>query len=236
MKIKAFKTPGARIKIEQTPVKRQWMEDTPGKHAYHCFPVTMANSIGWTISMLDDIEFIWDGITDTTEEHVKILKDPFNVCNHYRGNATISFNTGLIFRTEPDISILSIVPPNFFIDGIEPYTSVISTSFFEDPYPAAWRITRPNVKIVVPAGTPICTLIPISLGKLSEMELDIYDWEKPSNFDQYKKERNAKWAEISKNGNFTDFYRNAVDHNGNSIGTHERKNISMPVNNHGRMV
>ena len=66
MKITVYKNNQTRSKIEQTKVKRDWMDDTLDAHAYKCFPVSMANTIGWSISFLDDIEFIWDGISDTT--------------------------------------------------------------------------------------------------------------------------------------------------------------------------
>ena len=33
--------------ISPLSIKRQWMEDTFDKHAYHCFPVSLSNGLGW---------------------------------------------------------------------------------------------------------------------------------------------------------------------------------------------
>lgn len=230
-KITVYKRPGHRVKIEQTKVQRDWMDETAGRHAYRCFPVSLANSVGWSISFLDDIEFVWDGITDTTSDHVKILKSGPQVCNTDRANATISFNSELTFRTDEDISILSIVPPNYFIDGAVPFTSIMSTSFYPHPYPIAWRITRPNVNILIPAGTPVATLIPISLGKLSSIELDIEDLPHNPNEGIINEEKLQVLRKMAEDGKpFSNFYRDAVDYKGNKVGNHEVKSLTLKVN------
>lgn len=232
MKINVYKHINHPVVIEQTPVKREWMDQTDGAHAYKCFPVSQANTFGWSISFTKDIELIWDGISDTTPDHVKILKAPEGVCSTTRGNATVSFYTGIFFKTEENMSVVSIVPPNYFIDGAMPFTSVISTSFFDEALPAAWKITRANEKIIIPAGTPIITVIPISLGALSDIELDLYDKE----FTQAKADetllRNEEWRKITQAGGFTNFYRDAVDYKGNSIGKHELKALRLRVNDY----
>ena len=205
------------------------MDETAGKHAYKCFPVSLANQVGWTISFTKDIRFIWDGITDTTQDHVTILEGK-EIVDTNRANATISFHSGIQFKTDEDMSVLCIPPANVFIDGLVPYTSVISTSFLDDPYPIAWRITKPNHEFLVKAGTPIATFIPISLSKLSEIELDVYNKTLKEGDSEFKEERGKAWAEISARGEFTNFYRNAVDHKGSSIGKHEVKSLTMKIN------
>lgn len=230
MKIIVEKAVGHRVKIEQTQVKREWMEATENKHAYKCFPVTQANTLGWSISFLDDIEFIWNGTSDSSDMHVTILKSGENICTTTRGNATISFYSGLFFKTDENMSIMSIVPPNYFIDGAVPFTSIISTSFFDEAYPIAWRITRPNTKILIPAGIPVATLIPISVGALSKIELDMHDHVVPSGLDEKRKERSAIWKEISEKGDFTNFYRDAVEYDGTVLGRHEKKSLSLKIN------
>jgi len=230
MKITAYKNEMTRSKIEQTKVKREWMDETIDAHAYKCFPVSLANTIGWSISFLDDIEFVWDGISDTTPDHVKIISDPGNVCTTQRANATVSFYSGIFFETGPDISMLQIVPPNFFVDGATPFTTIISTSVLKEAIPIAWKITRPDTVIRIPAGMPVATFIPISLSKYQEVELDIkkkvfedQDW-------ATRDERLKVWEEISKKGGFTNFYRDAVDYLGNSLGRHEVKSLKLKIN------
>jgi hypothetical protein len=232
MNIKVYKHKGYPVKIEQTPVKRKWMDDTENGHAYKCLPVSQANTFGWSISFTEDLEFIWDGISDTTSDHVKILKDSSVICSLSRGNATVSFYTGIFFETDKNTSVVSIVPPNYFIDGATPFTSVISTSFFHEAFPAAWKITRANEKIIIPAGTPIITVVPISIGALSNVELDLYDKEFTQEKKDYTERRNKAWKEITDFGGFTNFYRDAVDYEGNSLGSHEVKALRLKVNDY----
>lgn len=230
MKIFVDKQIGHPVKIEQTRIQRDWMDATDNKHAYKCFPVSQANTIGWSISFLHDIEFIWDGISDTLGNHVKILKDEGNVSYTTRANATISFESGLYFKTKQDMSILSISPPNYFIDGASAFTSIISTSFFPDSYPIAWRITKPNTPILIPAGMPVATLIPISVGSLCDIELNIQNKAFIQEPENEALEKAEVWKKIYEEGKFTNFYRDAVKYDGTAIGSHEKKSIKMIIN------
>ena len=71
--LNAYKTGPNAFELSPLSVTRDWMDATPEKHAYRCFPVTLANTIGWTLSAKEDISFIWNGTVDTTGDHVKIL-------------------------------------------------------------------------------------------------------------------------------------------------------------------
>ena len=148
------------------------MEKTDNKHAYNCFPVSLTNRLGWGLSFPEDISFIWDGISDTSPEHVKIFKGE-KYAAPQRANATVSFNTGLRFLTDQNITLLTMPVPNQFIDGVVPFSTLISTSFFSGDLPVAWRITRPNVEITIPANTPIASVIPINLEELNNSEINI---------------------------------------------------------------
>lgn len=229
--VKVYKRSGHRVQIEQTRVQRDWMDNTDDRHAYKCFPLSLANSIGFSISFLDDIEFIWDGISDSTPDHVKVLQGQ-DLCSTTRGNATINFHCDMIFQTESNISMLSIAPPNYFIDGAMPFTSIISTSFYYDTFPIAWKITRPNTNILIPAGTPVATLIPISLTEFSKTEMDIYDLVHDPEDGVEKANKLKVWQEITQSGGFTNFYRDAVDYKGNKVGEHELKSLHLRVNDH----
>ena len=230
IKIFVDKKNGHPVKIEQSKIQRDWMDKTYKKHAYKCFPISQANTIGWSVSFLHDIEFIWDGVSDTLDSHVTILKDNGNVCNTKRANATISFDSGLFFKTDRDMSIISIPPANYFIDGAMAFTSVISTSFFPESYPIAWKITKPNVPIKITAGTPVATLIPLSIGSLCEIELEVND--KIFTLDSLKEieEKEKVWKDIYKKGEFSNFYRDAVRYDNVPMGSHEKKSIKMIVN------
>lgn len=223
---KLFK-PGDTANIEQLDAKRGWMDETPERHAYMCFPLNLTNRLGWGISFPEDIRFIWDGITDTTPDHIKVLEGEKFVGTQ-RGNATLSFNTGLRFITDESTSMLAMPVPNAFIRGVQCYTTLISTSFFIHMLPIAWRVLEPNLEIVIPAGTPVATVLPISLTKLqSDYELQIVEDQPAGEYwDEVKKYGDVT---IIKNGvgDWSKMYRDAVDYNGDPIGSHETKSIRL---------
>jgi hypothetical protein len=224
----AYKTNKDCFVVEPLSVKRDWMEETPDKHAYHCFPVTTANTVGWTLSCPEDISFIWNGIVDTTPDTVKILSGE-KYCYTGRGQGTLSFNTGIIFRSEKDISVLSITPQNYFYEDFEVMSSLISTSFLNVDFPLAIKAKTPNKEIIIKAGTPIATIIPISLTMLKEESIEIKNFMPDPEYHNKLKSYGEAAQKINQSGKWTDWYRDAVDENGNSIGDHEVKSLKLRV-------
>ena len=47
--------------VQQSDLRRDWMDDTYNKHAYRCLPVTMANVNGWEVLLPCDVVVKWDG-------------------------------------------------------------------------------------------------------------------------------------------------------------------------------
>lgn len=226
-KIKAYKKEGF-ANLSPLSIKREWMDNTWDAHAYHCFPIGLGNQMGWGISFPEDISFIWDGISDTSSEHVKVLKGEKYVYTG-RSNATISFNTGIIFKTEDNISLFQMPVPNYPTDGVYPFSTVMSTSFYGDELPCAWMITRPNVEITIKANTPVIAVLPIDLSILQNSSIEILsENEKPEskiNMSAYSQ----KMYELNHTGKWSDFYRNGTDHEGNKIGEHQVKTIKLKV-------
>lgn len=214
--------------IEPMSIKRDWMDATAENHAYRCFPVTQANMIGWNLSCTEDIIFIWDGINDQTDSHVKI----FNPNGAYsgRGQSSISLNTGLVFRTDEDISMWTINPVNYFNDDFETLSNLISTSFYDNPLPLAIKARKANERTVIKANTPIATIIPISLTKLNNTSIEIFEYRDDDKSRQLANMSYGKASqEVNSSGKWTDWYRDAVDEKGNSLGQHEAKTLKLSV-------
>ena len=215
-------------------IKRDWMDATSEKHAYRCFPVTQANVIGWSISCLNDISFIWNGINDQTGDNVKILQGE-ETCYTGRGQSSLSFNTGLHFKTTEELSLFTINPVNYFSDDFETMSSLISISFFDNPLPLAIKARSANKEILIKAGTPLATIIPISLSGLNNSSIKINEYQ---DLDNKKQEANKSYGDaaqkINQSGKFTDWYRNAVNEKGESIGSHEVKTLKLQVINNTR--
>ena len=226
--ISVEKMQGGIFKIEPMSIKRDWMDATSEKHAYRCFPVTQANVIGWNISCIEDIIFTWDGINDQTDQHIKI-ENP-NGSYSGRGQSSISLNTSLVFRTDQDVSILTINPVNYFNDDFETMSNLISTSFYDNPLPLALKAKKANVKTIIKAGTPIATIIPISLTQLNNTSIEIINYEDKNGSRQDANQSYGTAAQvINSSGQWTDWYRDAVDENNKSLGSHEVKALRLFV-------
>jgi hypothetical protein len=226
--ISVEKTQGALFDIQPMSIKRDWMDATSENHAYRCFPVTQSNVIGWSLSCLQDIEFIWDGVNDQTPDRVQVFSPEGAYSG--RGQSSISLNTGLVFRTDQDVSIFTINPVNYFSDEFETMSSLISTSFYDNPLPLAIKAKVANKRVIIKAGTPVATIIPISLSNLNGTNIEIVEYQDPD-----RKRLNANMSygsaaqEINSSGKWTDWYRDAVNEKKESQGSHEVKTLKLGV-------
>ena len=230
LNITVEKTPGSSFNIEPMSIKRDWMDLTPENHAYRCFPVTQSNVIGWYLYSSVDVVFKWDGINDSSPNHIEIFS-PQEGSYSGRGQSSVSLDTGLIFRTESDVSIWTINPVNYFNDDFETISNLMSTSFYDNPLPLAIKAKRANEVITIKAGTPLATIIPISLTNLNNSTIDIVKYQ---DFDGKRQQASRSYGDASQrvnsSGEWTDWYRNAVNENEESLGSHEVKTLKLNVN------
>lgn len=232
--VEARLVPGAKSEIKPLAIKRDWMDETPEKHAYNCFPMTLANGMGWGLSFKEDVSFIWDGVWDTTAAHVKVIKGK-GLIHPDRGNGTISFNTGVNFKTDENTSIVTIPTPNLFIPGFHVFTTIISSSWFPHELPAAARITIPNVEITIPAGTQFLTVLPISIQDINNTVLKYGTLSHTVEEEREFKEYGDYSQVLNRKGEWTNFYRNATNHKGESKGNHEIKAFRLrTIDNNGK--
>jgi hypothetical protein len=227
--LSAEKMHGSPIVVSPMSIKRDWMDETPQGHAYRCFPVGQANMIGWSLSCKDDVRFIWNGINDTSSENVKIIDEKPYIYTG-RGQSTISFSTGLIFRSDENVSLLTINPVNLFNEDFETMSSLITTSFYPNPLPLAIKARVPNKEVVIKAGTILATIIPISLTMLNNTAININAY---TDIDRVRENANREYGEaaqkINQSGQWTDWYRDAVNEKNESVGKHEAKTLKLSV-------
>jgi len=220
---------GALFDIAPMSIKRDWMDNTSEGPAYRCFPVTQSNVVGWSIFCNQDIEFLWNGINDQSQDHVEIISAPEGSYAG-RGQSSISFNTGLIFRTDQDVSLFTINPVNYFNDDFETMSNLISTSFYDNPLPLAIKSKSPNKRVIIKSGTPIATIIPISLSELNGTSIKMVDYKDE---DRKRIEANISYGEaaqvLNSSGEWTDWYRNAVNEKQEVLGSHEVKTLKLGV-------
>ena len=229
LNISAEKYQDSVISLAPMSIKRDWMDATPEKHAYRCFPVTQANMVGWNLFCDKDFEFIWNGINDTSSDNIEILSG-HEFTYSGRGQSTVSFHTGLTFRTDENISLLTINPVNYFNDDFETMSSLISTSWMDSGFPLAIKARVANKKIIVKAGTPLATIIPVSLTAMDNTSIEIVDYSDPDSKRQHAHQSYGEAAqEVNKSGQWTDWYRDAINEKGESLGKHETKVLRLSV-------
>jgi hypothetical protein len=216
--------------IEPLSIKREWMDRGNGSE-YHCFPVSLSNRLGYAISFPLDISFVWDGDpTPNSESPISIISGK-EVCWNQRGMGALTLNTNLIFKTDENTSLLTLPVPNQFIDGLQVFTSIISSSFFTGPLQIVLQATAPNKKITIPAGTPIATLVPISLKQFDDTKAIVHDEHWPfKNIHNSREYLDGIWKlkRAAKN-EMSGSYTKAEDHEGNKIGKHEVKRLNFIV-------
>lgn len=226
--IKAYRVQAGFANLDPLPITRDWMDNTWNAHAYHCFPVSLSNKLGWGISFPEDISFIWDGISDSSPDHVKILVgDKYAYTG--RANGTISFHTGIKFKTNKNLTLLTMPAPNYFLDGIQTFTTLMSASWYDGELPVAAMITRPNVEITIKANTPIASIIPIDLEELQDSKIMFDDLSTMEPSKVNMNEYSNTIFNINQSGKWADFYRNAVDHKGNRLGSHQVKKLNLHI-------
>lgn len=213
--------------LEQLKANRLWMDNTGGKHAYVCFPLTLTNTLGWGLSFNQDIRAVWDGIENSEPDHVTILEG-HDLVHTGRGHGTISFNTGILINTDEDVSTLAMPVPNEFIRGAQLFTTLISTSFYMADFPLAMKITEPNREIYIKAGTPVATILPISVSNLQEnFQMEITQAPPPPEFWDRLKQYSEIAQERSAPGEWSNLYRDAIGYDGLQSGKHETKKIKL---------
>lgn len=220
-------------KIRPMSVKRDWIDpDTQHGYAYSCFPLVLANTMGYEIYFDEDIEFIWDGTKDSDSTKVLLGKE---ICYFDRGFATIGLFTNLVFKSNETTSLLSGPIPNQFIDGIQGYSAIISTSIFGGALNIVLRITQPNKKILIKAGTPIGFVLPISISDINNSVINVFNTFDPGvnlGVHSSKEYNDSLYQNALETNRTVGWYQKALDHKGNKIGQHEIKKFNFSVVSH----
>ena len=166
--------------------------------------------------LLQDIEVIWDGISDTESHHVKIisgqtLPNGVRIVDTATANSTIAFNFNGFLETDPDHYCLISGPANHFVSGAKPMTALIRSDWYHhNPIQFCWIITTPNKVVTFKKGTPVMTVInyPKNLLESTNFYIKELTEDQRQKMAQYTKDRalfyqenpGLKWANMYKKG------------------------------------
>lgn len=157
--------------LQAAPHQRDWMDETPNRYAYLCFPLVNANKSGWELLSPIGFTAVWNGAAGV--ERVTIEADTEGaeqwVYSHF-GSGIVTLRTGYLFRTEPGHNLLVKGSPNRFKDGIAPLEAVVETDWLPNSFTMNWKFTRPDHPVRFEAGEPFCFVAPTPMLYLSEVE------------------------------------------------------------------
>jgi hypothetical protein len=109
-------------------------------------------------------------------------------------------------------------------------SNLISTSFYDSPLPLAIKARNANVETRIVAGTPVATIIPISLTNLNNSSINIINYSDPENRRNRAIINYGNAAQkVNISGEFTDWYREAVNEKNEPLGSHETKVLRLNV-------
>jgi hypothetical protein len=169
--------------IDKPSKKRDWFD----AHFYRCLPLTIANNYGFIIKSEFDFSFMWNGKNTLDAISFEFDKNKGDLSKlHPRiethfGHGIITINPPFILRTPPGVNLMTINPPNYIIPNITVMSGVVEADNLRRSFTINLKIQIPNIRVHVPAGTPLAAIIPIPRYYADKFELkyaeDIFDEE-----------------------------------------------------------
>lgn len=197
---------GKRFEIVQSPVNRQWMDDTSMGYAYRCLPMTFASQHGWAIKAPSDVQAIWGG-EDSPESMVIICgryTDTGEVfADNGTGNGILTFHVNAVPRTPPGWSLWIMPAPNLVIPGASPLSAIIETDWSPSSPTMNWKFTDPGRLVTFKKGDPVFFFVPVHKTMIEEFKMEHFGIEEDPEiqnalvkFENFRSEKQSKGEEV----------------------------------------
>jgi len=139
---------------------RDWFSD----HAYLCLPLVIGNQYGFVVPSKHDFDIIWNGGPGL--EDSKVIMKNFDgdwkgqqIESHF-GLGIITVQNSFALRTSDKVNLMTINPPNYFIDGLNHLTGVVECDNLRRDFTFNLKLTRPYYKVSIKKGDWIGCFIP----------------------------------------------------------------------------
>jgi hypothetical protein len=149
--------------------KRDWFTS----HFYYCLPIIIGNQYGFAIKSRKTFTAIWNGGEGRDSIRIEVAEDgdvAQQITSHF-GSGILTIQNPFTLRTPPNINLMTIQPPNFFIPGINSMTGVVETDNLRRDFTFNLKITIPNFKVHVKSGDVIAAFLPIPRNFVENFEL-----------------------------------------------------------------
>lgn len=213
--------------LSPSPKKRDWFNG----HFYRCLPLVIGNQYGFIVKSEFPFAFEWDGGSNIDSIKFSFPKETESLYprieSHF-GNGIITIDPPWVLRTPPNVNLMTINPPNYVIPNITVMTGVVETDNLRRNFTFNLKIQIPNIRVELPAGTPLAAFIPIPRFYADKFNLalasDLFDKEIIE--EELKAVRDAKEyrdnVEPTLPHNLGRHYFNGTDVYGNEFSNHQK--------------
>lgn len=144
--------------------RRDWFV----QHAYFCLPLVIGNQYGFGLRSSATFEATWNGGKSPSDVEVNIIEQDVNeygdipqlIGSHF-GMGTVTIQNRWHYRTPPGVNLMTINPPNHWIDGVQHMTGVIETDNLRRDFTFNLKLTRPGHTARVNKGDFIGCVLPV---------------------------------------------------------------------------
>lgn len=174
-KLIAYQIHATEQRIVAGRSRRPWMDETHYRYAYRCLPLTIANAMGWEITLPAGLTAEWSGgnnLSDVTVESSDPAYAVDQLASSHFGHGILTFHVNYLFRTEPGVALWARGAPNLPKDGIAPLEGVIETDWLPFTFTMNWQFTRPG-RVVFEKGEPFCFITPVAYHSLEHVTPEI---------------------------------------------------------------
>jgi hypothetical protein len=215
----------SNFKIVPGSIKRKWMEGTPDKFAYHCTPLNVANTYGWTVLNPEEFSVEWTGYPNNESMIVNDGRGSSWVTSHF-GNGVFTISVDFVIRTPTGVSTYIRGVPNEPYDALQPLDAVIETDWLPFTFTYNYLFTSP-AKVIFKKDEPLFTFFPVERSYIENFNIQYLNIESdPVFFKQYQDYVDSRKKHLdNKETSRQKFYTNGVDPNGKKykISNHIKK-------------
>lgn len=156
--------------------RRDWFS----KHAYLCLPLVIGNQYGFVVKSQHSFEAYWNGGSGLDAVKINFTEkndqNGQHISSHF-GLGIITVQNSFTLRTPEGVNLMTINPPNYFIDGLAHMTGVIETDNLRRDFTFNLKLTRPYHWVSVKKGDWIGCVIPTPRYFIDSFEmLDAKDY------------------------------------------------------------
>jgi hypothetical protein len=149
--------------VKKPEKKRDWFSP----HFYRCLPLTIGNQYGFIITNEFDFSFVWNGensldaVTFEFNEGIEELDKKHCRIESRFGHGIITISPPFFLKTPTGVNLMTMNPPNHIVPNITVMTGVVESDNLSYPFTFNLKVQIPNIKVFIPAGTPLAGFIPI---------------------------------------------------------------------------